>query len=1057
MATRPAAMPACLVTALAFLAAVPALHGQEANDLSELRFVRDLRARHYNDLALEYLERLKKGNPSPALLRELPLELAKTRLEAAADEPDSGKRLALFDGARSEIEAFLRDNPDHPRAAEAKLDIARVVVLQGKTQFSRALAQESQEARVGEAAKARQKFVDAAALLKTAADQIDAALAKLDDPKTDADKARRAKLDGDRLQARLAVATNVIDQAETYLDESKDRDRLERGKKVQDAITQLESLAGEDASNPVTSQAAAWLGRCLYLNGETPKARAKLFEVINSTVSAATDGRRLARYFRLQLQSEQPSDEESRDPRFVMTLIAEGNSWLASYPSYARTPEGCGMRYLLSSLLQRRALDKKTTPPQRDADLARARRLLKDVEQTENDFTDRARRLKIAIIKDQGGFTRDVAALPTFEDCYVRAQYEILAANEDAKSGKDGAKPDVKKPDQKTRTATIIAALRRGLTLPDAKPDKGRVAPEVNNARAMLAFYCLNNRQFREAIEFGEGFARDDPRSGQAGMAAVYALQAYGQLIAQNERDNRLPEELKPDREKMLSLARYIEQRWPRELPGQFARHQIGIALLREQKLSREPAEQARLLGEAIQKLDAIDKDYASYVLARYQLADACLQAEHDNLEPPVGEKAGTYRQRALAILINLPDPGPAAEPATAEAFAMGKVKLAWELYKDKQFEPMLHLGDELAKKLPAMNMDDAIRQQLSANVADVRLFASGSLAEADFNKARYEEVAAKLDPVALAVNAPDANGDNKLMTTELRKNLQLGTAVLSMDLRANVQLGRLDQVEPILKAFQALAGDGDEVGSSSKVLQTLVFVIKQQIEDLNKKGDREAREKAVAGFSKILDKVADKPDKLEMQPRLLLAQCYSNMDRHDRAAQLLEKVATPTEKGAQLLYARELRLDKDYEKSRKVMDEVLGTPKAPGWGARSADALLEDVSLLEDEGKYDRAAIKANDVLKRLSSQVTRDNSLKEKFFEAYFHVVYCLVKHGQASNDPARRDKELRRAAAQAVELDKKWPNFGGENSAKRFHELFRREPDFKALVDQLKSAEK
>jgi hypothetical protein len=32
-------------------------------------------------------------------------------------------------------------------------------------------------------------------------------------------------------------------------------------------------------------------------------------------------------------------------------------------------------------------------------------------------------------------------------------------------------------------------------------------------------------------------------------------------LIAQRERDNTLPEEVKPDRDKMLALARYIEER----------------------------------------------------------------------------------------------------------------------------------------------------------------------------------------------------------------------------------------------------------------------------------------------------------------------------------------------------------------------------------------------------------------------------------------------------------------------------------------------------------------
>jgi hypothetical protein len=1055
-----------LAVAFAVIAAGSRAGGQEAPHVGELRFVRDLRARHYSDLALDYLDRLKKNNPSPELLSELPLEFAETRLDAAADEPDSGKRLALFEQARGEFEAFLVANPEHPRAAEAKLDVARAVVLQGKTQLSRALLQDSLEARIAEGNKARQTFLAAAVLLKKAADDIDALLAKVADGKTDAEQARAKKLENDRLQARLAVALNLIDQAQTYFDEGNVPVMIERGKKVEEAARLLEKLSGQDATNPICWEASAWLGRCLLLNGAPPKARAKLGEVINSAVPAAADGRRLARYFRLLVQTEAPLPEEEKDPKFLSSLIAESNGWLLSYPSFARTPEGYGLRYLLAERLNLRAMDPKTSGPQKEADLVRARQLLKQVEQTENDFTDRARRLKIGIIKAQGGFTRNVTALPTFEDCYVRAQYEVFASAEDAKPEKDGAKPDAAKLEEmkKKRTETAIAALERGLTLPDAKPDRGKVAPEVNSAKAMLAFFCLEQRRYRDAIKYGEGFARDDPRSGQAAMAGIYALQAYAQLIGQRERDNALPEELRPEREKMLALARYVEERWPKEMAGDVARHQLALALLREERQSKDAAEQVRLLGEAVAKLAAVRKDYPSYILTQYQLADACLQAERDNLDPAPGHKPGDYRQQALAVLTTLPDPQSGADTTVGQFFAMGKIKLAWELYRDKKVEAMLQLGEELAKKLPTLPMDETARQQMIANAMDVRLFASGSIAEADFGKARYAEACTRLDPLTAAVLAPDANPDNKLVIAELKKNPQLGSALMSMDLRANVQLARLDRVEPSLKALQSLTAEGEDAGGASKVLQTLVFLIKQQIDELDKKGDRENKEKAVDGFTKILDKVAEHPDKLEMQPRLLLAQCYANMARHHKAAELLEKVATPAEReanpaerGAQLLYARELRLDSELEKARQVLDSIIGTKTAPGWGARNAEVLLEDVSLLEDERKYEQAALKANDVVRRLLPSVNKDNALKEKYFEAYYHVVYSFVKYGQTLTDPAMRDKALKRAAAQTVELEQKWPNFGGDASSRRFNDLLTKEADFKGIVEELRAKNK
>ncbi len=1047
------------------LAAGTEAAGQEAPYAGELRFVRDLRARRYNDLALEYLERLRKNNPSPELLRELPLEVAKTRLEAAGDEPDSGKRLAIFEQARGEVEAFLKANPGHPRAGEAKLDVARVVVLQGKTQLSRALAQNAKEARIAEGLKARQKFVDAAGLLKTAADEIDATIARLGEPNTDAGRAQHRKLEGDRLQARLAVALNAIDQAQTYLDTDKEKVLIERGKKVQEATRLLEPLAALDDTNPARWTADAWLGRCLYENGDPPKARAKLTEVINAVVPAAADGRRLARYFKLLVQTESPTPEEQKDPRFAATLIADASAWLTSYPTYARAPEGCGLRFLLAGLLQRRGTDTKTQQSVRENDLARARQLLREVEQTENDFTDRARRLKIEIIGDQGGFSLKVDELRTFEDCYVRAQYELQVSAEGGKPDKDGHRPDAKAlaDKQKAGTETAIAALRRGLSLPDAKPDRGKVAPEVNNARAMLAYCCLNRQQHREAIAAGEGFARDDPRSGQAAMSAVYALQAYAQLIGQRERENAPPEELQADREKMLALARYVEERWPKELAGDVARHQLALALLREQKQAREGADQARLLTEAVAKLDAVGKDYPSYVVARYQLADACLQAEKDNVDPPAGQKPGDYRRRAMQVLTDLPEPPAGADPSVGQVYALGKSKLAWELYKDKQYEPMRQLGDALAKKLPLLPLEDTAREQAQAGVTDIRLFAAGGLAETDFSKAQYQRVAARLDRLAAAVNSPDATPEHKQLAAGLKKNFQLASALLSMDLRANVQLNRLDRVEPVLKALQSLTAEGDDSGGAAKVLQTLVFVIKQQVDELDRKGDQENKEKAVAGFTKILDKVAENPEQLELRPRLLLAQCYANMGGHRKAAELLEKVAaggkssTPEEKGVQLLYARELRQAKDLGKARQVLDGILGTPKSPGWGARVTDALLEDVALTEDEGYYARAAVKANDIVRRLLPSVGKDNALKEKYFEAYYHVVYSFVKHGQGLSDAAAKGKALHTAAVQTVELEKKWPNYGGDASARRFTDLLGKEPEYKEAVDRLKASEK
>ena len=75
-----------LVLAIAFLA-VSFVEAQPESPVdSEMDFVNELRKRGDAALAMDYLLRLGK-NPSPQLAKELPFELAKTRLLIGTEEP----------------------------------------------------------------------------------------------------------------------------------------------------------------------------------------------------------------------------------------------------------------------------------------------------------------------------------------------------------------------------------------------------------------------------------------------------------------------------------------------------------------------------------------------------------------------------------------------------------------------------------------------------------------------------------------------------------------------------------------------------------------------------------------------------------------------------------------------------------------------------------------------------------------------------------------------------------------------------------------------------------
>src|SRR5438552_706700 len=113
---------------------------QGANELDEMRFVDAMRKQGYPDLALQYLDDLKKKpGISDDLKAELPVEIARTQLDMVGDEPDIGRKLALFADVRAELQKFLKDHPTNRRAAEIELDVAEIAVMQGRLTLSQAI------------------------------------------------------------------------------------------------------------------------------------------------------------------------------------------------------------------------------------------------------------------------------------------------------------------------------------------------------------------------------------------------------------------------------------------------------------------------------------------------------------------------------------------------------------------------------------------------------------------------------------------------------------------------------------------------------------------------------------------------------------------------------------------------------------------------------------------------------------------------------------------------------------------------------------------------------
>ena len=550
-------------------------------DEPHLDLIRALRAQGEPGLAMEYIQ-AKLATPPASLAGILPLEIARTRVELALQENEESKRLAMFAEARREFDNFLQKDPNNPLAPQARFEIARLVSSLGKEHLNRARRQEDKETTKKALDIARPLFQDAAAKLKEAGQLIKAQLDKVPNPATAEEKATDRELRQAFLQAGLEEGINLFQLAQTY---PGDDDAKKKGDAMELAIKVLTKVMDADAKHPTCWLARAWLGRCYASNQDFPKAK-DAFETIAKERGPYTDAaQRVAGYFQLLMLNAEGQTPPNQ-------LEARANAWMTRYRSFLNTPEGYGVRYFLATYLWTQGqagitYDKKTKRPTGVSNIAetsigRAERLMRELAETENDYSQRAAdlRMNMLIVLALRRFpTRDLGKLSKFEDCYMLAQLEIAELNEDlrdsTKVGED-ADPDKVAALRKNRYGEVAKAVDKALSL--AKPNDP--ARDVLNAKYIQTFAHLNTGHNVRAAELGEVLAKTQTRISRGASAALYALYAYKNMLTDLQAAGDVKEDdAKKLKDNMRRVAKFMEDTWPNETPTDSARHQLATLL----------------------------------------------------------------------------------------------------------------------------------------------------------------------------------------------------------------------------------------------------------------------------------------------------------------------------------------------------------------------------------------------------------------------------------------------------------------------------------------------
>jgi hypothetical protein len=992
-----------------------------ADEPPYLEFVRRLRAKGMPDLALEYLQKLS-ARPPRALADRLPIEVAEARLEVAQASVHDQERETLYLRSRQDLNEFLRQGVSPALAIEVEFELARIDALIGESRVIRAGQQESPAWRRALHAKCRPLLQASGNRLAKVRRRAEAVA----DPSESSNAAtplsqipRRAEFE----RARL-----LFWQMKTYDDGD---DLVTRGQFAKTAIDAFEEVASGEKDS-LYWEARAWLGRC-HLEIDSPaKARQELEVVMQSSADDAEPGKRHAKYFWLLWLLRNP---RAGNPAIEKQQLAE--EWLRTYPAFAGTPEGLAVQFHLADALagEIRAKSKHPDPNARQI-LARAEKLYGVVGRSDTDFaaTARERALALFIAREGEHLSGDPAKLSDFRQCFARAQMEIRRmADEEKHPTTEPAQTKRRFASRQRGYEAIIRSLKRALDLADS----GASTAEASEARYILTYAYLATGRLRDAADFGEQTARAEPRAARASATAAYALQACAQLLSRDERSGADAPGAAADRSRIDHLARYALRTWPDEPVAEMARHELGALSLATKKYE-----------DAIGQLSELAPQYPGYTVAQYQLAGAALGAHEAGITPPRGRPP--YVEQAVAALERIPDLASDADPATAQAFFYAKLQLAKLLFTRRSYEPMGRLAENLLARFGQATLDERTKTELRPAIEALPLYALYGRAAVAYQSRRYTEVRDLLAPLLTRWTAGEP---------PKTKDPQLLGSLLGLGLRACVLESDLKRAERLL-ALASHDSLGEQKGNG--VLFEVVSDLRGQIEELREKGpDAQAElDRAMAAFGAFLDELAGQPAE-KQSPELIrmVAVGYATLDRHRRAAELLERVPAPGAAdhdrealyhGVRVLYARELRLAKEFAKAGQVLTEIL----AADWGQRSIDARKEQIFLQEDEGKFAPAIRAWTELLTSVRRQIDQNARLRDQYFDCYYHLVHCRYEHAMKLPEDEKKKAALRRAAGLIVKLETTMPDMGSDALKKRYQTLLRN-PALKEQYDELKKA--
>ena len=937
---------------------------------SPLELVRGLRENGQVDLALEYLKELE-GRPLAADDKAaLPLERAKCLLDASEEEADEGTRLGMVSEAKEGLNGFLIAHPKHPRAVEALLALAKLTALDAKEQLNRARRMEvppagegkdegeareaAQDKQKVEAAKARplfllaaQRFGEASAIIR----------ARLDDKALD--PAVRKALEREAFEADLAGGINQFNTAETYMPASRvtGPEKGERNKFLEQSKGTFGKLSDGPPTNRTVWVARAWAAEVTFEQDDFNKAAAEVLAILKSNVLEAEDGKRLARFFQLRRNYFAALGEKSL-PK-VIASEQELRGWLRVYGNARKpSPEVFAVRYYLARVLQSLAETSIGPPPKGGkpvvitttarAQLTEAERWYRALAQSDHDFTARAARQRMAVVRKLlGDADQPAAAYATFETAQMASliQMSKLAAEEGKKA------PDEKKVQALRLAAVALLERSRELATP-----QDNLADVTDVLMRLIYFYQLTDQPYETAV-LGEHVARTiKGTGGKAALAGLLGVNGY--VIASTRVKGDDPELVaaarRTDRDRAYALARFLDEKFPNDNATDMARHRLAFMLVEDKKHS-----------EAFEVLLKVRPGYAQITNVRWlegNLAQSLINVKADPTKPkPTAEqkqaedarRAEVFR-RAVTDLRKVSRPAPVAQTEEVRGYFTVRCQLAQLLFAQRTADPAaeqanpgykeaLAIAEEVigtvgtfdhmvttaggVKTLNAHGLEMTMLAQ-DTHARAVYLRARDLMAAADKlpppeQKAKLDEAEKSLAPTLAAVQTggplfagtvkgwadgkgdlidpakPDGeeNRDPQSVAVQKQRVATLAAAadksrveVILTGFRLRVKQSKAAEAGALL---DLMVKAGGTVEDNLPLLEPLAKEMAVLMASFRKQGKKKEAEDVGAGLGILITKISAVP-KLTPAMILFLGQMFQGVGENDKAVDMLKQIKPP-------------------------------------------------------------------------------------------------------------------------------------------------------------------